>query len=586
MNGIKERIVIVNSLSPGDILIMTCAIRSLQQAYPGRFEVDVRSPCNEIFMHSPYIHPVYPKNPRDEQAIIEKLKADLDHPPIELDDIKYLIAHYPEIHRSGMTGSHFSDGHRMFLSKQLNLPIPATGMQPDLFFSDAELALPNPVAKFAKYSGRYWVLNAGIKNDYTLKWYNHYQEVVDLLQGKIQFVQTGDLSHNHPPLKGVIDMRGKTNLRGFFRTCRDADGIVSCVSMPMVVAAALKKPCVVVAGAREGVRWQLNPDHQFLFRNGVMSCADYDGCWKSRKEDCVNKHPSGEPMCMELIAPQEIVRAIELYYLGGRLPPLTGVAIENKVDTLQGLPKTAHSQEEGMHIVHQDKETTVQKVGIVFTDLEQRRMINAHIFNVLRILKQHNPQDQYLEAYQGHYAKRGETFVDSYHVMHWIGSHFAPKRILEIGCRTGVSICQLLSSYFDHSKIEEIVLCDIFAEQGSPEGVLSNLGAMNIPVAGKIQFRKGSSLEEMPKLIAEGKKYDYVLVDGCHDKDYARQDLINAVALVDDAGFILFDDITPDGCSLQDVWDEFKENFSDQFLFMEDHNGKGIGIARKKAGRG
>lgn len=581
MDGIKEKIVIVNSLSPGDILMMTCAIRSLQQAHPGRFEVDVRSPCNEIFMHSPYIQPVYPKNPDDERDIIEKLKADLDHPPLEFDNIKYLIAHYPEIHRSGMTGSHFSDGHRMFLSKQLNIPIPATGMQPDLFFSDAELALVNPVVKFGKYTGRYWVLNAGIKNDYTLKWYNHYQEVVDLLQGKIQFVQTGDLSHNHPPLKGVIDLRGKTNLRGFFRVCREADGIVSCVSMPMVVAAALKKPCVVVAGAREGLRWQINPDHQFLYRNGVMSCADYDGCWKSRKEDCVNRHAeSGEPMCMELIAPQEIVRAIELYYLGGRIKPLGEVKIDDK------FPMMKRHDGEGMLPCTSVSAILESKAGIKFTDLEQRRMINAHIFNVLRILKQHNPQDQYLEAYQGHYAKRGETFVDSYHVMHWIGSHFAPNRILEIGCRTGVSICQLLSSYFDYSKIQEITLCDIFAEQGSAEGVLNNLAAMNIPVAGKVQFRKGSSLEEMPKMIAEGKKYDYVLVDGCHDKDYARQDLINAVALVDDAGFVLFDDITPDGCSLQDVWDDFKENFHDQFLFMEDHNGKGIGIARKKIGNG
>ena len=574
----KEKIVLVNSLSPGDVLMMTCAVRSLHLAYPGRFELDVRSPCNEIFMHSPYVKPVYPKDPQRERDIIEALKRDLDHPPIECDGIKYLIAHYPEIHRSGMTGAHFSDGHRMFMSKQLNIPIPASGMQPDLFFSDSELALPNPAYKFLEGNKRYWVLNAGIKNDYTLKWYNHYQEVVDLLAGRIQFIQTGDLSHNHPPLKGVIDMRGKTNLRGFFRLCKDADGIVSCVSMPMVVAAALKKPCVVVAGAREGLRWQINPDHQFLYRNGVMSCAAYDGCWKSKKEDCVNKHASGEPMCMELIAPEEIVRAIELYYLGGRLAPLSG----NKDYTA----KFVISEKQ---VVKMEQELN-QEMGIkvdstkhiTFTDQEHRRMINAHIFNVLRILKAHNPEDKYLEAYQWHYGKRKEEFVDSYHIMHWIGSHYAPTRVLEIGCRTGMSICQLMSSYFDHSQIERVTICDNFSEQGSPEVVTHNLGVLNIPIKSKLDFKVGSSLEEVPKLIEQGYTYNYILVDGCHDKDFARQDLVNAVALIEQGGFILFDDITPDGCSLQDVWDEFKDNNAADFKFIEDHNGKGIGVAIRR----
>lgn len=588
----QEKIVLVNSLSPGDVLMMTGAIRSLHKEYPGRFLTDVRSPCNEIFANSPYITPLHPHSPQRERDIIEQLKKDLNHPPIEFDNIKYLIAHYPEIHRSGMTGTHFSDGHRIFLSKQLNIPIPSTGMQPDIFFSKSELNAINPIEKFYPHAVQgksYWVINAGIKNDYTLKWYDHYQEVIDLLKDKIQFVQVGHAAHDHKPLNGVLDMRGKTSLRELFRVCKEADGIVSCVSMPMVVAAALEKPCVVVAGAREGVRWQLNPDHQFLYRNGVMSCATRDGCWKSKTTECINKADNGQPLCMELIRPEDIVRSIELYYLGGRLPAknygASYIISEEKAkeaakEVLKDFRFPFKSEEEETTHMDQSTDKAAWDMEIKFSPIEKDRMINAHIFNILRILKKVNPEDQYFEAYQSHYAKRGESFMDTYHAMHWIGSQFAPQRVLEVGCRTGVSICQLLSSYLNHESLTEVILCDVFAELGTPDTPVNSLKYLNIPTD-KLTVVKQSSLEYLPELIALGKQFDYILVDGCHDKDYAKQDLINAAQLIATGGFILFDDITPDGCSLQDVWDEFKANNDTDFFFMENHNGKGIGIARK-----
>jgi hypothetical protein len=294
-------------------------VRSLHKAYPDRFETDVRSPAQEIFYNSPYITKFTAKDPRIEHEAIETLKRNEAHPPIEVEGIhgnkaKYVIAHYPEIHRSGMTGLPFVDGHRMFLEKQLGVAIPRSGMKPDIFFSQDELNLPRKVKE------PYWIINAGIKTDYTLKFYPHYQEVVYLLKDEIRFVQVGHEAHNHPPLKGVIDMRGKTpSLRDLFLLSHYADGSINCVTMQMVIMATLEKPCVVVAGAREGVRWQLNPNHQFIYRNGVMKCAPYDGCWRSKLEDCDFKSKEGNPMCLELIAPEEIARAVRLYYLGGRL---------------------------------------------------------------------------------------------------------------------------------------------------------------------------------------------------------------------------------------------------------------------------
>jgi hypothetical protein len=177
---------------------------------------------------------------------------------------------------------------------------------------------PSPVTVEYGYEGPYWIINAGIKNDYTLKYYPYYQEVINLLKSRVQFVQVGQLEHDHPALENVIDMRGKTDLRKLFRLSYHAEGSVNCVSLQMVIMSAFEKPCVVVAGGREGVRWQIYPDHRYLYTNGALDCARYDGCWKSKRKECVNL-VDDIPLCMKLIRPEDVVRAVELYYDGGRL---------------------------------------------------------------------------------------------------------------------------------------------------------------------------------------------------------------------------------------------------------------------------
>ena len=156
--------------------------------------------------------------------------------------------------------------------------------------------------------------------------------------GQVKLVQIGQTEHDHLPLRGVIDFRGKTNdQRRFFRVIEKAEGVLTSVSFPMHVAAALKKPAVVVAGGREGTRWELYPHHRFLYMNGAIPCASYDGCWKSVLEP-QPKHPDRQPcvrpvhalmpdgmdsvkvpLCMEMTTPQMIVDAVMLYYRGGVL---------------------------------------------------------------------------------------------------------------------------------------------------------------------------------------------------------------------------------------------------------------------------
>jgi len=204
---------------------------------------------------------------------------------------------------------------------------------------------------------------------------------------------------------------------------------------------------------------------------------------------------------------------------------------------------------------------------------------NAAVFNIMRILKKHNPGDAYFEAYLGHYQKYGEKFIDYYHLLWAIGSNWRLDHIMEIGCRTGISICQLLSPMPD-PKAPEVYLFDVFNDGFiSPEIVKMNLRALNLPLE-KIHFIIGDSLKTVPekKLIA----MDYILVDGAHEKDVARQDLENVIPSLSKAGLLFFDDIAPDGCALIDVWEDFKKAHKDEFFFHENLDGKGIGVGVKK----
>lgn len=315
-----EKLLLINRLAPGDCLVMTNAIRDLNLAYPNRFKIDVRTPCNDIFNNNLYITKLT-YNEQDYQKLLRgfhKLTAGDVQKGKHLgwiDDILVIDMHYPLIHLSGTKGSHFSEGHTQFLSDVLELDIPQTDLRPQLFLNQTEQSWANPLMLKKGIKDKYWVLNAGSKGDFTLKQYPYYQEVVDELKDKIKLVQIGVKSHKHSVLEGTIDMVGETNTRELMRLIYHAEGVISCVSFPMHIAAAFNKPCVVVAGAREGTRWELYPNHQFIYVNGCLPCAKYDGCWKSKQEECNNK-VEDIARCMTLIKPNDVVRAVERYYDG------------------------------------------------------------------------------------------------------------------------------------------------------------------------------------------------------------------------------------------------------------------------------
>jgi len=309
----SKKLIFRSGLSPGDILMLTIAVRDLHVAYPGEYITDVRTPCPEIWENNPYITPLDEEKDKD-VVVIEMM--------------------YPSIHRSGWRGHHFSEGYRRFLEKVLDRDIPAGDMIPDIHLSEDETKWANQVATKYNYAGKFWLIDAGHKRDYPLKGYppEKWQRAVNLLSNHIQLVQIGhpgtkEEPHDHPELEGVWSLVGETDLRQLIRLFYWAEGIISCVSLPMVLAAAFRKPAVVLAGAREGSRWQMYPGHRFLYTNGAVPCATWDGCWHNTYEECPNR-AGGIPKCFHLIRPEDIVNSVQMYYEGGVLshggPPTKG----------------------------------------------------------------------------------------------------------------------------------------------------------------------------------------------------------------------------------------------------------------------
>jgi ADP-heptose:LPS heptosyltransferase len=314
-----RKLILSNDQSPGDIVMLTAAVRDLHRSYPGEFLTDVRTPCSHLWENNPYITPLGP----------------LDH------GVETIDCHYPLVDRCNQEPWHFLHGFIDFLNGRLGLHIAPTQFKGDIHLSELEKSWMSQVQEITGDLVPFWIVNAGGKYDYTIKWWEmeRYQAVVDHFRSKVLFVQIGEQGHHHPRLRGVIDLRGKTDLRQLVRLVYHAQGVLGPVSLPMHLAAAIEvrpgmpqnRPCVVIAGGREPPHWEAYPHHQFIHTVGALRCCDNGGCWKARttplgdgdsKDDahslCVDVVGT-LPRCMDMVTAEEAIRRIELYFRGGAI---------------------------------------------------------------------------------------------------------------------------------------------------------------------------------------------------------------------------------------------------------------------------
>jgi len=338
---IPTKVILHNRQAIGDILMFTCAVRDFKAAYP-EVKIKVQSTAMHLWDYNPNLEPAQwpsiPIDPVEENrgdakptpSEIQKWTRELIPKAIEQDrPIKLYIGPSKATNASNRTGLHFANGYRQSIEEMLGIDIPQGPIRPDVYMSEKEYK-EKPLVE-----PPYWLITAGEKGDWTCKtFYQHrWQEVVSALPD-IKFVQLGAKGHPHPELKGrnVVNFIGETQgkydgIRRLFNLFNYCEGSMGLVSFQMHLAAAFGKPCVVVAGAREPVSFTRYNGHQYLSSDGCLPCSlDNQGapgaCWFCKIERCPetdDEFGQKVPRCVHIIKTEEVVRAVQKYYEGGRL---------------------------------------------------------------------------------------------------------------------------------------------------------------------------------------------------------------------------------------------------------------------------
>ena len=308
IGGAPRSLRLCNGQSPGDIVMLTAAVRDLHEAWPHRYVTDVRTPCPDLWAGNPFVTPV-------------------DAPDLCIE------CEYPLVHSSNDLPYHFVHGFRKHLEEKLAISIPASAGHGDIYLQDRNMSrrhLMRILSRGASRDANFWLINAGGKYDFTAKWwaYARYQEVVDRLSGEVAFVQVGADGHAHPPLAGVVNLVGRTSIDDLKTLLYHARGVICPVTFVMHLAAAIRVsavhsgscPCVVIAGGREPSQWEAYPGHHFLHTIGLLDCCALGGCWKSRVfplGDCDEKDGDlcvdvvdGLPRCMDMISVDTVMQHV------------------------------------------------------------------------------------------------------------------------------------------------------------------------------------------------------------------------------------------------------------------------------------
>jgi ADP-heptose:LPS heptosyltransferase len=360
----RRKLLLVNRLSPGDIVMMTAAVRDLHRARPNEYFTDVCTSAQELWDNNPNVtklgwrmeglgEQTEPESSKETIFLKHKFKIIKEDPELEIVELNYHGEYPASINRSNKSAYHFIHGFAQDLGQKLGVDVPITEFKGDIHISETEARWMSAIEEMG-IRENFWIMMAGGKNDFTAKWWNpeSYQKVVDAMQGKALFVQCGQESHFHKPLEGVINLIGKTNIRQFVRLMYHSEGVVCGVTFAMHLAAAVpmrpfdnkgqrrppQRACVVVAGGREGTHWESYPHHRFLHTIGALPCCAHGGCWKSRCQTVGDGDPKDTenlcvapvqikkdlkiPKCMDLITPQQVVDNINMYLSNGLFSPL------------------------------------------------------------------------------------------------------------------------------------------------------------------------------------------------------------------------------------------------------------------------
>ena len=99
-----SRLILRCSLSLGDVVMLTAAVRELHRAHPGKYQTDVRTPAPHLWGNNPYLTTIEESEP----------------------GVRIIEMQYPLNHQSNTRRYHVLYGYVQFLETQLGVRIPLT----------------------------------------------------------------------------------------------------------------------------------------------------------------------------------------------------------------------------------------------------------------------------------------------------------------------------------------------------------------------------------------------------------------------------------------------------------------------------
>lgn len=336
-----KKIILKSHLSLGDIVTLTACVRDCKLHFKDKIQIDVRTSCSEVWQNNEFLTPLKEGD----------------------EGVEVINMEYSDIHSSNENNRHFISGYRMFLEGKLGCLIPSQKGYGHIRLSDTEKSWMSQIRELG-IKDDFWLVMCCGKSDFTAKWPDpvKIQNVIKKYEGKITFVQVGELHHFHPKLKGAIDLRGKTDLRQLCRLVYHAKGFLSpTTSLPHLFAASeskhgfpQRKAGVVLLGGREPVAWVSYSGQTVLHTSSMLSCCDNGGCWASRaskmgdgdtkdeKHTCLFPIDTGrdyklngrkfrfmEAKCLNMITEKRICDAIDMIHDGDMYKFGSSVSREN-----------------------------------------------------------------------------------------------------------------------------------------------------------------------------------------------------------------------------------------------------------------
>jgi ADP-heptose:LPS heptosyltransferase len=300
----KRRIVLIGGMGLGDDVITTGIIREIKKACPA-CSIDIRTKHKDLFLNNPTITSLQEGAEGVEICV-------LNFGVLSVDFIKALWA-------LPLSRAHNSSMLHLLAQWKLNLRWNYENIRPDLHLGNTL----NPVRSKLGFHGDYWLINSGFYSEQFTKWYPHYQEVVDLLRGKIQFIQHGGAADTHALLAGALSLVGQTTPLELAAAFRDCQGSLGGASSHAHFAAAFDRHAVIVAGGIEPPEKTAYENQSTLFKNIGCACANssqhgWGVCVlpiKDGKKSCCQWR-GDHAACMDAITPETVAFSILKYQKG------------------------------------------------------------------------------------------------------------------------------------------------------------------------------------------------------------------------------------------------------------------------------